>query len=215
MIGTAAQSYTEGYDVVYLYSELDAMLADLKNGALDCIILDQSTAELLTEKEPRVKILSEVFAEEAFSFVIAKENADLTSAVNQALSELKDNGTLQNIINGYLLDSGYTYVSPENIDRTAGTLTLVVDADFSPYEYVGESGEIKGLDIDLCRAVCDILGVELAVTTEQSNKLVTTVRFGKADFAMGRMIANEEDSEIVDFSKSYVTSTQVIIVRKK
>lgn len=215
MNGSAAETYTEGYDIVHLYSERDTMLADLKNGVLDCIIMDRSTAEILTEKEPRVKILSDVFAEEAFSFVIAKENADLTSAINTALSDLKDNGILQNIIDGYLLDSGYTYVSPENIDYTAGTLTLVVDADFSPYESIDENGEITGLDIDLCRAVCDILGVDLVVTTDQSNKLVTTVRFGKADFAMGRMTANEADSEMVDFSEPYVTSTQVVIVRKK
>ncbi len=119
----------------------------------------------------------------------------MTEAVNGALAELAGDGTLQEIIDSYIVGTDYKYVSPEDIDLSAGALTLAVDAAFPPYEYTAEDGEIAGLDIDVCRAVCDLLGVDLEVTVVDSDKLGTTVQFGKADLAMGRLAENESEAE--------------------
>ncbi len=84
-----------------------------------------------------------------------------------------------------------------------------------PYAYYGSMGNLVGMDIDIARALCDYMGVELVVRDAGGGDLREFVRSGKADLAMGCLVANDKDMELVDFSQTYYTSTQVIIVRKK
>jgi polar amino acid transport system substrate-binding protein len=214
LFGSAASTYASPHGTLHFYDSGEALFDDLKNGALDCAIMDESLAVKLTDKAPKLKILPEPVFEHAFSFMIAKENKDLTEDVNSALAGITESGLLQQIIDGYILETGYQYKSADNTDRSEGTLTLTVASDFPPYEYDGEDGAIIGLDIDVARAVCDLLHVDLEIKTADKDIRLTSVRFGKADMALGGLYLNDADAEIVDFSDPYVTCKQVIVVRK-
>lgn len=214
LFGSAASVYASEYGTLHFYDSGVTMLDDVKNGALDCAIMDESLSVLLTDKEPKLKTLPEPIFEQAFRFVIAKENQDLTKAMNTALASITESGLLQQIIDGYLMDTGYQYNSAENTDRSAGTLTLTVVPDFPPYEYESDEGTIVGLDIDVARAVCDLLHVDLEIVVTDRDTMITNVQFGKADFAMGGLSENDTDGAKVDFSEPYVTCKQVIVVRK-
>lgn len=209
---TPAVVYADGYGTLKPYTEGETMLVDLKNGGLDCSVMEENSAKSLLSKVTGLKILSKPLVKADFCFAIAKENPDLTSAVNGALKTLTDNGTLKKIIEGYK-KGNYTYVSPDNLDVSAGTLTLAVDGKFSPYSYSDERGQITGLDIDVANAVCDLIHVKLKVITVNRADLITTVQFGKASFAMGGLFRSDDTSKLVDFSNSYSKCTMVIITR--
>jgi polar amino acid transport system substrate-binding protein len=214
LFGSAASVYAADYGTLHFYDSAEAMLDDVKSGALDCAIMDESLAVKLTDKAPKLKTLPEAVTEQSFSFVVAKENKDLTEAINAALASITETGLLQQIIDGYILGTGYKYQSADSTDRSAGTLTLNITTNFPPYIYDGDDGAVVGLDIDVARAVCDILHVDMKIMVADRDKLIMNVQYGKADFALGGLVENEEDAKKADFSAPYVICKQVIVVRK-
>ena len=216
LLGTAAVGLTEDIQsfgaFVKNYSSLDAMSADLKAGNIDCIIIDESIGEKLNAKSMRIKRLKEDFLRQDYSIIAANENADLSEAINGALDQLESDGIIELIVDAYINGGSYKYEPKENIESKA-TLTLAVVAGAAPYAYPGENGEMTGIDVDIARAVCDILEVDLEIREEPKGELVTAIRSGRADFGMGRLSENAENTELVAFTEPYMTSVQIVLTR--
>ena len=212
--GSAASVYAAPYGTMTMYLAAETMLVEVKNAVIDCAVMDEGLAKSTIKQVSGLKILRDPLAEDDFRFAIAHENPDLAEAVNASLDALREDETLQNIIDGYMLGTDYKYTSPEDVDRSNGTLMLAVDGSFPPYSFDNGAGRIVGIDIDVARAVCDRLGVELEVTVVDRGDLVKTVQFGKADFSLGGITENEADAELVSFSEPYTHCIQVIVTRK-
>lgn len=134
--------------------------------------------------------------------------------MNVALSELKADGTIDSIVSNYIGDDtkGQSpYVSPEGIDRSNGTLVFATNATFEPYEYI-ENDQVVGIDIDIAQAICDKLGMDLQVDNIEFDAIITAVQSGKADAGIAGMTVTEDRLQNVNFTDSYATSTQVIVV---
>ena len=211
---TAAVAYAENRGTVKKYATREELTAALKAGSVDCAIVDDSIAGRFVRGQGRLELLEEPLISAGFCFAIAKENADLTDAVNGALSQLEESEVLEDIVNSYFNGGRHPYKSPEGIDRSKGTLTLAVGADFPPYKMTDSDGEVKGLDIDVARAVCDLLGLDMEVSVITNESLISAVMHGSAHFALGGLFDSDAGSELVDFSDPYVICTQRIVVRK-
>ncbi len=95
----------------------------------------------------------------------------------------------------------------------ADTLTMVTNASFPPYEYYdGET--VVGIDAEIAAAIAEKLGCELVISDMEFDSLISAVQSGKADFAMAGMTVTEERSQLVNFSKSYATGIQSVIVKE-
>ena len=79
----------------------DAVMA-LVQGQVDAVIIDNEPAKSYVSANEGLKILDTEYAVEDYAACIAKENAELTKAINQALTELKDDGTIQSILDKYI-----------------------------------------------------------------------------------------------------------------
>ncbi len=188
----------------------------LKTGKVDCVVIDEQPAKVFVEKNKDLTILEEEFAVEDYAIAIAKENTELLDGMNAAIATLKENGTLDQIIKNYIGEERGTcpYVSPEGVDRSKGQLVMTTNAAFEPYEYY-ENEKIVGIDAELAQAICDILGYELVIEDMEFDSIITAVQSGKADFGAAGMTVTEDRLENVNFTESYTTSKQVIIVRAK
>ncbi|MGN0521436.1 MAG: transporter substrate-binding domain-containing protein [Eubacterium sp.] len=92
------------------------------------------------------------------------------------------------------------------------TLTLATSADFPPYESIGDNGEYVGIDIEIAQAIADKLGYELKVENMDFDSIITAVSSGKADMGMAGLTVTDERLQSVDFSTSYATGIQAVIV---
>ena len=191
----------------------DAIQA-LKQGKIDAVVIDAQPAQSFVTANSDLMILPEEFANEDYAIAIAKGNSSLTSSINDALNTLKANGTLDAILNNYIGENiGQTpYTSPENVNRSNGTLVMATNAYFQPYEYY-ENGTIVGIDVDVATAICDTLGMTLKVEDMEFDSIITAVSSGKADVGIAGMTVTPERQKNIDFSDSYTTSQQVIVVR--
>lgn len=92
------------------------------------------------------------------------------------------------------------------------TLTMATNAEFPPYEYM-EDGKIVGIDAEIAQAIATKLGKEFKIENVDFDSLIPGVQTGKYDFVMAGMTVTDERKEQVDFTQTYATGVQVIIVK--
>ena len=211
----AADNEKEGA-VVEKYSKGNDAVLSLKQGKVDCVIIDAEPAKYFVEKNDDLKVLDEDYATEDYAIAISKEKTELKDKINAALGELKNEGVLDQIIANYIgEDAGKTpYESPADVDRSNGTLTMATNAEFPPYEF-REGEDIVGIDAQMAQAIADKLGMELKIEDMAFDSIINAVQSGKADIGVAGMTVTEDRLKNIDFTDSYTTSKQVVIVRKK
>lgn len=212
--GDANATEVKGATVERYNKGNDAVMA-LKQGKIDCVVIDSEPAKKFVEKNDDLEIVEDIFDKEEYAICLSKDNADLTKEFNEALKALKDDGTLDSIRDNYIGDdAGKTpYETPKDADHSKGTLTMATNATFQPYEYY-DGDKIVGIDVDIAQAVCDKLGYELKVEDMEFDAIVNSVKSGKADFGAAGMTVTEDRKKSVDFTDPYTTAEQVVIVKK-
>lgn len=215
-IGTTGMTYAEGVEgaTVEKYNKGADAIEALKQGKIDAVLIDASPAKYFVSKNSDIVALDDPFAVEEYACAVKKGNDELTQQINDALSQLRENGTLNLIEQNWLVDAEYgkhPYESPEGITYS-GRLVMATNAEFPPYE-LKEEGEIVGFDVDMMRAVCDILGKELVIDDMAFDSVIAAVDSGKADVGVAGMTVTEDRLKNVNFSDSYTEASQVIIYK--
>ena len=95
----------------------------------------------------------------------------------------------------------------------ADTLTMGTNASFPPYEYY-EDQQIVGIDAEIAAAIAEKLGMELKIEDMDFKAIIPAVTEGKIDFGMAGMTVTEERLQSVNFSETYATGIQAIIVKE-
>lgn len=90
-------------------------------------------------------------------------------------------------------------------------LIMATNAAFPPYEFY-ENETIVGIDADIAAAIAEKLGMELEIQDTEFGSIIAGVQTGKYDMGMAGMTVNEERQKQVEFSDSYATGVQVVIV---
>ena len=102
-------------------------------------------------------------------------------------------------------------------DEAKPELHMGTNANFPPYEfheYVDDVDTIVGIDAEIAAAICDYLGYTLVIDDMDFNTIITAIDTGKVDFGMAGMTVTEERKQTVNFSDTYATGIQVIIVNE-
>ena len=215
-IGTTGMTYAEGVEgaTVEKYNKGADAIEALKQGKIDAVLIDASPAKYFVSKNSDIVALDDPFAVEEYACAVKKGNDELTQQINDALSQLRENGTLTLIEQNWLVDAEYgkhPYESPEGVTYD-GKLVMATNAEFAPYEFK-EEGKIVGFDVDMMTAVCDILGKELVIDDMAFDSIIAAVDSGKADVGVAGMTVTEDRLKNVNFSDSYTEASQVIIYK--
>ncbi len=93
-------------------------------------------------------------------------------------------------------------------------LVMGTNASFPPYEFTDNEGKIVGIDAEIAAAVAEKMGYELEIKDMEFDSLITAVQNGSIDFALAGMTVTDKRKESVNFSDTYATGVQVIIVKE-
>ncbi len=111
-------------------------------------------------------------------------------------------------------DSSKDAESTASVAESKGTLTMGTNATFPPYEFVDDNGEVAGIDAEIAKAIADKLGMTLEIKDMEFDSLIPAVQGGSIDIVLAGMTVTDERKESVNFTDSYATGTQVIIVKE-
>ena len=93
----------------------------------------------------------------------------------------------------------------------SGKLIMATNATFPPYEYI-EGNKIVGIDAEIAGAIAEKLGLELQIDDMEFDSIIESVKGGKADIGLAGMTVTPERQEVINFTASYATGVQVVIV---
>ena len=96
----------------------------------------------------------------------------------------------------------------------AGKLTMATNATFPPYEMTTDAGTIEGIDVDTAQAIAEKLGLELVVDDMGFDAALLAAQNGQSDIVMAGVSVTPDRQEVMDFSDSYATGIQVVIVKE-
>ena len=209
------QDNVQGVQLSSFKTGMDAAL-DLKNRAIDAVVLDELPAKAIVERNPDLMIIHDnEFAEnkEAYAIAVKKGNATLLSSINKTISDMKANGEYEALVNAFMPADGKITIPAVEAGSGSKVLKLGTNAAFPPFEYV-EGKNIVGFDITMGEKIAKNAGMKLEVMDMAFDSLIPALQAGTIDFIAAGMSVTEERKKNVDFSVPYFASEQVIIVRK-
>ena len=95
-----------------------------------------------------------------------------------------------------------------------GKLHMATNAAFPPYEMLTDDGGFEGIDVEVAAEIAKKLGLELVVDDQDFTAAITAAGNGQSDIVMAGLTVNEERKATLDFTESYATGVQVVIVRE-
>ncbi len=158
-----------------------------------------------------VKTINISLTDEQYAFGVDKNNAELLEQTNEYIAQVKEDGTLDAICEKYFGDGTPEGVTSATQDDSKEQLVVATNAEFSPFEYK-EGDTFYGIDMELAAGLAEYLNMELVILDVDFEAVCTYVDTGKADMAIAGLTINETRKQSVNFTDSYYTASQVIIV---
>lgn len=178
--------------------------------------------------EAKVKVINIPLTEEEYAFAVQKGDTELLGQLNAFMTEIKNNGKFDEIMNKYFGDGTPTAVTSATTMKTDGSqLIVATNAAFEPFEYkVGDN--YYGIDMEIMALFAQSLGKELYINNMEFNAVClsvsaaggtytdengneVTVGGGVCDVAAAGLTVKPDRAEILDFTASYYNAAQVII----
>jgi polar amino acid transport system substrate-binding protein len=160
----------------------------------------------------QLKILDTEYTLEDYAIAVAKEDTALLDEINAALAAITADGTTQKIIDKYISGKDHDLTFQANAEGKP-ELVMATNAFFPPYEYY-ENDQIVGIDAEMAAAIADQMGRKLTIVDTEFGSIIAGIQTGKYDMGMAGMTVTEERLESVNFSDSYATGVQVVIIKE-
>ncbi len=97
---------------------------------------------------------------------------------------------------------------------SANELVMATEASFEPFESLDENGNFVGIDIEIAKSFAEKQGKKLTINNIEFDAILPAIQTGKADFAAAGMTVTEDRKQTVDFTDTYYSASQVVIVKK-
>lgn len=165
-----------------------------------------------TNAQAKVKVIDIELSDEEYALGVDKSNAELLEKADAFIKEIKENGKLDEICNHYFGDGQPVGVTSAVEDASKDQLVVATNAEFEPFEYK-QGDQFYGIDMEIVQAFAESLGKELVIKDMKFDAVVLSVQQQKADIAAAGLTVNEKRAEQVNFTESYYSASQKLIVK--
>ena len=228
--GTAAQRFLESIKGKYgftikTFDTGDLMNNSLSTGAVNAIMDDKPVIEYAINQGQDLSINMDGEAVGSFAFGVKKGSKYeyLVTEFNEALAQMKKDGSLDKIINKWTSSSKTSsQVTSLTSTTSAGQKATPVkskyviasDSSFAPFVFQNSSNQYTGIDMDLIKAIAKDQGFEIEITNPGFDAAINAVQSGQADGMIAGMSVTDARKETFDFSDSYYTANTILGVKE-
>lgn len=228
--GTAAQRFLESIKDKYgftikTFDTGDLMNNSLSTGAVNAIMDDKPVIEYAINQGQDLSINMDGEAVGSFAFGVKKGSKYeyLVTEFNEALAQMKKDGSLDKIINKWTNSSKTSsqvtsLTSTTNAGQKATPVkskyVIASDSSFAPFVFQNSSNQYTGIDMDLIKAIAKDQGFEIEITNPGFDAAINAVQSGQADGMIAGMSVTDARKETFDFSDSYYTANTILGVKE-
>ena len=202
-----------GEDAITRYDNGALAVEALKSGKVDCVIIDNEPAKSYVAANNGLKILETEYTVEDYAICFQK-GSTLKNDVDATLTTLINDGSVKKIVDKYINNSGEEKVGVPvaKVDTDKPNLIMATNAEFPPYEYI-DGDKYYGIDVEVAKIIADTLGYDLIIENVAFDSIIPGVQTGKYSMGMAGLTVTEDRLKEVDFSSTYATGVQVVIVK--
>ena len=228
--GTASQRFLESIKDKYgftikTFDTGDLMNNSLSTGAVNAIMDDKPVIEYAINQGQDLSINMDGEAVGSFAFGVKKGSKYeyLVTEFNEALAQMKKDGSLDQIINKWT-NSSKTSSQVTSLTSTTSAgqkatpvkskYVIASDSSFAPFVFQNSSNQYTGIDMDLIKAIAEDQGFEIEITNPGFDAAINAVQSGQADGMIAGMSVTDARKETFDFSDSYYTANTILGVKE-
>ena len=226
--GTAAQRFLEKNKDKYGYTLKtfdtgDLMYNSLSAGDVDAVMDDQPVIEYAINQGQNLKISMKGEAVGSFAFGVKKgsKHEHLVTEFNEALAQMKEDGSLEEIINKWTASKGSSDSAvPETFTPAGQKATptkdkyiIASDSSFAPFVFQNDSNQYTGIDMELIKAIAKYQGFTVEVTNPGFDAAINSVQTGQADGIIAGMSVTDARKKTFDYSDPYYTANSILAVK--
>lgn len=195
------------------YSNGGLAVADMKNGQVKYVMIDEQPAKQLVKKIEGIKVIDIPLTEEEYAFGVDKNQPELLASINTILADMKTSGKLDAIVAAYATGEGIKPFASATFDASKKDQQLVVatNANFAPFEYK-DGDRFAGIDMEIAAYIAEQLNMELVIMDMEFDSVVSSVGNNGVDVAMAGLTVNETRREFVNFTSSYYEAAQMLVI---
>lgn len=197
------------------YEKIVDVIQALKDGKVRAVIMGDIPAQpFIREEGNGLAIMPEPLYSAPIAIGIKKGNKALVDDIDSVLIPMKEDGTIQGIIDRYFADP-YAAKAKDidfNVGAPGGKLVMGTDMGFPPFEFHVEDGPV-GIDVEIMALIAQKLGKELVISEMAFDALPIALASGKVDLICAGYTATEERKQNVDFTVPYMEVKQIALVR--
>ena len=186
---------------------------------LAVVVIGVLAFTFFSDSEDCLEYVKIKLTDEKYAFAVNKENPELLEKVNSVIKKIKENGELEKITEKYFAEETEKYnpVASAHRDSTKKQLVVATSTPFKPFEFSkyesGTGKQYMGIDIEIAAIIARELGCELVIKELDFIEVISAVENNEADIAMAGLSKSESRQEHVNFSDSYYSASQVLIVK--
>ena len=185
-----------------------------------CLLVGVLTLGLFTscgnQTSSKVKIIDVKLTNENYAYVVKKGNTSLVESFNSFLTEIKNDGTFDEIVAKYFegigTKNGVDFVTTIETTNDEETFVVATNCPFEPFEYIGTDGKMYGIDIEIAKAYATKNNLKLVVKNIDFDAIFTNVDSDYADIGMAGITISDERLELYDFTDTYYAASQKLVV---
>lgn len=159
----------------------------------------------------QVKVIDINLTDEEYAFGVDKDQPELLEQVNAFIAEIKEDGTLDQILDKFFSGGEPTAVESAELDTSKDQLVVATNAQFEPFEYTEGGNTYYGIDMEIAKLLADSLGKELVIQNMNFDAVCLSVGQHQSDIAMAGLTVTESREAYVTFSDSYYSASQRLI----
>ena len=226
--GTAAQRFLEKNKDKYgftlkTFDTGDLMYNSLSAGDVDAVMDDQPVIEYAINQGQNLKISMKGEAVGSFAFGVKKgsKHEHLITEFNEALAQMKEDGSLEEIINKWTASKGSSDSAVPETSTPAGQKAsptkdkyiIASDSSFAPFVFQDDSNQYTGIDMELIKAIAKDQGFTVEVTNPGFDAAINSVQTGQADGIIAGMSVTDARKKTFDYSDPYYTANSILAVK--
>lgn len=228
--GTASQRFLEKIKNKYKFTiktfdTTDLTYNSLNSGSIDAMMDDQPVIEYAIKQGQNLKISIKGEAVGSFAFGVKKGSKYeyLVTEFNEALAQMKKDGSLEKIITKWTSSTATktTSSTPETTTPAGqkatpvkSTYTIASDSSFAPFVFQDSNNKYTGIDMDLIKAIAKDQGFTIEITNPGFDAALNAVQSGQADGMIAGMSVTDARKETFDFSEPYYTANAILAVKE-